>query len=206
VEGLGELTSGLGAGDIGGHGMGFGGSGGGAASFFGVEARGTRFAYIVDVSGSMDAGIGVGELKRIDSLKHELTKSIGALLENASFLVVTFSDRATIIGGRGEWMQASESGKTQARKLIANIAPEGSTEPYPGFEVVYRMRPRPDAIYFMTDGEFDDSVVLQVARLNAELRIPIHCIAFVSTAGEETLKRMAKDSGGSYTYVPGPRR
>jgi hypothetical protein len=207
-EGLGDLTSGLGAGDAGaGSGLGTGGAGGGAASFFGVEARGTRFAYIIDISGSMETGIGIGEMKRMDVLKTELRKSVQALLENAQFFVATFSDDAKPLGGRIGWTQGTEAGKTTAQRLISNIVSEGATMPLSAFEMVFRnLRPRPDAIYFMTDGEFDPDVALRVARLNAEFRIPIHTISFISDAGKDVMQKIASESGGTYTHVPGPRK
>jgi hypothetical protein len=58
----------------------------------------------------------------------------------------------------------------------------------------------------MTDGEFDESVVQEVAVLNSKLRepIPIHCICFASQSGEEHMKKIAAQSKGTYTFVPGP--
>jgi hypothetical protein len=205
--GAGSLTTGLGAGDIsGGPGLGVGGAGGGAASFFGVEARGTRFAYIVDISGSMDELVGSGNLRRIDLMKLELGRSIEALLENARFFIVTFSTDSKPLGGRLEWTAASDAGKAWARKTIPLVQSEASTEPFPAFELVLKaMRPKPDAIYFMTDGEFDKDVAGKILRLNTE-RIPIHCITFISREGEEVMKRIAADSKGTYSHVPGPGR
>jgi hypothetical protein len=203
-EGMGTLTSG-GAGDIsGGPGLGGGGAGGGAASFFGVEARGTRFAYVIDISGSMDLGVGVGSLRRIDILKTELGKSLAALMENAKFFVALFSSDAKPMGGKIEWVSANESGKQWARRTVPLIAAEGETVPIPAFKMVLTLRPRPDAIYFMTDGEFDKDYANQIARMNAEFRIPIHCITFVSKEGEEVMRKIAADSGGTYTHFAGP--
>lgn len=204
-SGLGSMTSGMGAGDISGGLSAGGGSGGGAASFFGVEARGTRFAYIVDVSGSMDAGVGTGTLKRIDILKAELGKSLDALLENAYYFVSLFSSPPPKpLGGRLEWVQSSDSGKQFQRRTVPLIVAEGSTEPVDAFKMVFSLRPKPDAIYFMTDGEFNEEYALQIARFNAEWRIPIHCITFVSREGEKTMRKIAADSGGTYTHVAGP--
>ncbi len=205
ADGAGALTSGMGAGDItGGPGLGGSGSGGGAASFFGVEARGTRFAYIVDISGSMDIGVGVGELKRIDVMKTELGKSLAALLENAYFFVALFSTDAKAMGGRAEWVGATDAGKAWARKTVPLIVAEGATEPINAFKMAFRLRPKPDAIYFMTDGEFLEDYVQEIARLNAEWRIPIHCITFVSREGEKSMKKIAEQSGGTYSHVTGP--
>lgn len=205
ADGGGALTSGFGAGDIsGGPGLGGSGSGGGAASFFGVEARGNRFAYIVDISGSMDIGVGVGDVKRIDLLKTELAKSIAALLENAYFFVALFSTDARPMGNRAEWVLASDAGKAWARRTVSLIIADGATEPINAFKIVFRMRPRPDAIYFMTDGEFLQDYVKDIAKMNAEWRIPIHCITFISREGEVNMKRIAEDSGGTYVHVAGP--
>lgn len=195
---LGDAATTMGAGDIsGGSDLGVGGSGGGAASFFGVEARGTRFAYIVDISGSMGVG------GKIESLRRELSKSVSALLENTQFLIVLFSTDAAPLAGRREWVAATNSGKNWARKNVADIPSTGSTNPLPAFQIVFTMRPKPDAIYFMTDGEFDPEVAMIVAGLNADYKIPIHCIAFVSRDAEAVMKQIAATSGGTYTFVPG---
>jgi hypothetical protein len=177
--------------------LGAGGIGGGAASFFGAEARGTRFAYIVDVSGSM------GYDNKLEILKRELARSIDALTENSQFQVVAFSSNAAALGGRREWSDAGDAGKAWARKAIAGLSAGGGTIPSPAFAIVFSLRPRPDAIYFMTDGEFDAAVALDLLRLNAESKVPIHCIAFVSKEAEALMRRIAADSGGTYTYVPG---
>ncbi|MCC6661186.1 MAG: hypothetical protein IT437_09905 [Phycisphaerales bacterium] len=187
-----------GAGDISASaGLGVGGAGGGAASFFGAEARGTRFAYIVDVSGSMAYD------SKIESLKGELLKSIFALQENAEFIIIPFSSDAQPLGGKREWTEADEPGKAWARKGISALIADGGTVPAPAFAVVFSVRPRPDAIYFMTDGQFDESLTLDLLRMNAELKIPIHCITFVNKEAEAMMRRIAQDSGGTYTHVPG---
>lgn len=202
-EGSGKLTSGLGAGNITG-GQGLGGGGGGAANFFGVEARGTRFAYICDISGSMDQGVGSGELRRVDILKSELGKSLNSLLENAFFFVSLFSTESKAMGGRMEWVASTDAGKQWAKRTVPLIVAEGATEPMAAFKMVFRLRPKPDAIYFMTDGEFNEEYVNEIARLNAEYHIPINCITFVSREGEKMMRKIAQQSGGTYAHFSGP--
>lgn len=181
-----------------GGGTGAGGAGAGGASFFGVEAYGNRFAYVVDVSGSM------GVVGKIEALRSQLLKSVNALTENAQFLVVPFSSDAAALGNRREWVEASNTGKRWAKNQIPALAPAGGTNPQPGFEIVFAVRPRPDAIYFMTDGEFDPSVADEIALLNAQLKIPIHCICFASRDSEELMRKIASQSKGTFTFVPGP--
>lgn len=206
-EGVSELgLESIGGGDIagggGGDGLGLGGSGGGGgASFFGVEAQGTRFAYIVDVSGSMSLE------GRLESLKRELTKSVEGLMESGSFFIVLFSGDAQLLGGRREWSDATDATKRWARRTIAKILAQGETNPLPAFRLVLSTKPRPDAIYFMTDGDFGtqaDLVALEVAALNSEFRTPIHCICFVERQSEQVMKRIARESGGTYTFIAGP--
>lgn len=172
---------------------------GGAASFFGVEAGGNRFAYIVDVSGSMQG-------QRIEALKRELTRSIVGLQSQSEFAIVLYSSSAYQVG-TGGWRDATDQSKRNARSEIANIRAGGTTIPLPAFELLFELRPRPDAIYFMTDGAFvnPEAIAAEIARLNRSTGrvVPIHCITFIEREAEETMKEIARQSGGSYTHVTG---
>ncbi len=188
---------GIGAGDIG-EGADLGGAGdGGGASFFGVEAKGSRFAYIVDTSGSMSIG------GKIETLRDELATSVNALTDNAEFCIFLYSTAARPLGDRGDWIQAGSRGKAWARRLIAQIPAEGGTNPLPGFELAHQLRPRPDAIYFMTDGEFHPDTIDAILQTHAKLDIPVHCITFVNDAAEPYMRRLAQSTGGSYTHIAG---
>lgn len=173
------LGGGSGAGDGASDGFGDlgvgGGGGGGGSGFFGVEARGSRFVYVIDVSGSMQGD-------RLVALKRELTNSIDGLVGASSFLIVLFNSDAVPLGGRSRWVDASEPNKRRTFEMISKIVAGGGTYPAPAFDIAFSLKPRPDAIYFMTDGLFDPAVADQVARLNraSDRPVPIHCIAFVS--------------------------
>jgi len=196
VDETGQLTGG---GDLGdGSAIGSGGTGSGGANFFGVEAQGRRFAYILDVSGSMGYG------GKMEAMRLALVKSIDGLDGGSQFLVVLYSGDAWPLGGRAQWKDARDRDKAWARRAIAQISPSGSTNPTPAFMEVFGVRPRADAIYFMTDGEFPARVATEVASLNAKHRVPIHCISFVSRASERVMRQIAAESGGSYTHISGP--
>jgi hypothetical protein len=198
---IGEIADGMGAGgDIGDAGaVGEAGAGGGSAAFFGVEASGTRFAYVVDVSGSMQG-------EKLNIMKIELLESIDALLEHMHFMVCFYSTEAYPLGKKNKWTAASDSGKKWARDGVKDVSAYGGTNPLPGFQVVFNeLTPRPDAIYFMTDGLFDPSVPGEIARINKRgKKVPIHCIAFdiQDTEVERMMKQIAEDSGGRYSAVP----
>lgn len=146
----------------------------GGASFFGVEAQGSRFAYIVDTSGSMSIG------GKIETLRDELATSVDALTPKAEFCIFLYSSFSRPLGDRGDWVAAATRGKSWARRLIAQIPADGATNPLPAFAMAHALRPRPDAIYFMTDGEFHPDTVEAILADHAGLDIPIHCITFVS--------------------------
>ncbi|MCB9846680.1 MAG: hypothetical protein H6811_11930 [Phycisphaeraceae bacterium] len=188
-----------GGGDIGdGPAIGTGGSGSGGASFFGVEAQGRRFAYIIDVSGSMAYG------GKLQALRAALASSINNMIESGEFVVMLYSGTSWPLGGKLEWTEANDRGKRWAERLVAAIQASGSTNPSPAFAEIFGIRPRPDAIYFMTDGEFPEQVATEVGSLNRKLKIPIHCISFVSRQSEHVMRQIASDSGGTYTHVAGP--
>lgn len=196
-----DISGSLGDGAVG-AGAGGGGGGGGGASFFGVEAQGNRFAYIVDVSGSMSVG------GKLEALQKELTQSVNTLLETSELAIVPFSSQAEVLGsanGKATWIDANDRNKKGVTRNIATLRSNGGTNPSPAFVLVFSMKPRPDAIYFMTDGEFPEQIASEIMALNAEYKIPIHCICFVSDGAAGMMKVIAQKSGGTYTFVPGPR-
>lgn len=196
-----DISGSLGDGAVG-AGAGGGGGGGGGASFFGVEAQGNRFAYIVDVSGSMSVG------GKLEALQRELTQSVNQLLETSSITIVPFSSQFEVLGstsGKATWIDANDRNKKSVVRNITTLRANGGTNPGPAFVLVFSMKPRPDAIYFMTDGEFPEQIASEIMALNAEYKVPIHCICFVSDGAADMMKVIAQKSGGTYTFVPGPR-
>jgi len=188
-----------GAGAAQGDDMSLSGGAGGSASFFGVEARGSRFAYVVDVSGSMGG-------PKIAALRRELATSIDRLSAHASFFVAFFSHEMDILGGRRQWTRAQSQRKRTALQEIGAIQASGATNPIPALKAAFSLQPTPDAIYLMTDGQFSRSVVDEVARMNSVHiePVPIHTISFVSREAEAQLRQIANESGGTYTHIEGP--
>ncbi|MFO0858465.1 MAG: vWA domain-containing protein [Phycisphaerales bacterium] len=207
--GIGEVGNLAGGGDVdvggsGTGGWGLGGTGGNGTSFFGVEAGGTRFAFVLDASGSM-AG------KRLVRLKNELRATIEGLQPDAQVCVVLFSDVAKPLRKRIGWVEATAASK---RDMVAEVDAlqdldlGPNTLVLPGMRLVFgQLRPRPDAIFLMTDGEFLDMVASVPDEINLlnrgqERPVPVHTICFGDPRGEEGMKRIAKNSGGTYTFVP----
>ena len=182
-----------------------GASGNGGASFFGLEASGRRFLYIVDYSGSM-----VPE-DRIERLRGELKRSLDALRPSAEFLVIPYNDGAAPLRRPPRWIDATERAIEGTYRKLRDLTPAGGTRPIEAFSLAFRQRPLPDAIYFMTDGDFQDEDVPGVVRaMNIEHAIPVHCVLFGKQASANAsrsvardMRRIADDSGGEFTRVGG---
>jgi len=186
---------------LGGAGDGTGGdgslAGGGAgASFFGVSSRGTRFAYIVDRSGSMGQG------RKLPIAMRELARSIGGLPDYASFYVLLFSSAFIEPPMQHGWMRARRSTVNRFIRWLNDVDPSGGTIPMPAFHQVFSLDVRPDVLFFLTDGEIPDDTAKLVADLNRRGgRVVINTIAFGNAQSQDLLKQIARESGGVYRFV-----
>lgn len=178
-----------------------GGSGSGGAEFMGVRTTGKNIAYVIDRSGSM-----AGE--RFVHMMLELKRSIEALPSDATFCVFLFSSQ-TIGSGRsfeampgGRLVRASPRGKADAIKWLDSQSPMGGTDPTSALETALRMKP--DTIYLMTDGAFNDPMAVfdVLAQGNPKRTVSVNTIAFHERAMELTLKEIARLHRGDYRFVP----
>lgn len=181
---------------------------GDGASFFGLEASGRRFAYIVDISGSMNTLDANGMFTRWDQTRSELIRSVSNLDENAQFSIMLYSSNAVAIFGQGNWTQATQSNKVLASRTLLGFDPNGGTKPLAGFQMVFDLDPEADAVYFMTDGLFETEIPQQVRALNRRELIPIHTILFGVLANPDDaqaalnmMRLIARQSGGKFTHV-----
>lgn len=184
--------SGVGTGEGSGSGLGGGGAG---TSFFGVSSRGTRFAYIVDVSGSMGQG------NKLETCMRELARSVQDLPDYASFFVALYSNAPRPF--HTEWAKARANSVSTLVRWLNAVDPSGGTQPVPAFELVMSLKDRPDVIFFLTDGLIPRETPEYVADLNRRgRRVTINTIAFGDAEGQEMLKQIAQASGGVFRYVP----
>ena len=173
------------------------GSGTGGTSFFGIGGRGRRFAYIVDRSSSMQ------QVRKLEVVKDELRRSIRALPDFASFLIYFYANDYVTPEFQDDWIRARPREISRVRRWIDGQVPGGSTQPMSSFMSVLSMEPRPDVIFFLTDGIIPEDTAAKIRQYNSTGRvIPINTIAFGSPAGQEQLKQIAADSGGVYRFVP----
>lgn len=173
------------------------GAGEGKADFFGIVGTGKTFVYVLDCSDSMNDG------GRFDRAREELIYSIEKLAPDQSFFVILYNDGAMPMDS-DDPAPAIEGEFKRLRYWLDSAYPSGGTNPLPALD--YALSFEPDAIYFLSDGEFDPIVISAVREKNRKTRlrprtVPIHTIAFASQAGENQMKILARTSGGKYRFV-----
>jgi len=165
-----------------------------SATFFGVKATGRSFVFVVDTSGSMSKN------DRYLRCRTELLRSIGALKYGQKFFVVFFNS-TTFPMPEHKLVEVRPAQITKTQEWCLRAVPSGGTEPWDGIALALKMKP--DAIYFLTDGDFDPAVVERVDRAQPQTKkIPIHTICFESLSGAPLMEAIAKLTNGTYLYVP----
>ncbi len=194
---------------------------GGGAQFYGIQATGDRFVFVVDSSTSMRV--------KFAEAKRELEYAIRRLGKNQQFYVIFF-DRGAKRLRLGKWNRKHTRYLVNSRPAPDLVRPttenidalihwmnsiqlEADTNPHPA--VVFALNKlRPDAIFLLSDGEFYDDGATESFLLRENFLVDsvagrrpktiVHCVGFYSRQGEITLQRIAKANGGTYRFVEPP--
>lgn len=193
---IGERGSGGGTGGGTGTGDGIGNGDG----FFGLDLSGERFVFVVDASRSMNHPY-PGEAKnRLGRVKIELYNTIRKMTADQSFFVVFFNTEPIPMPARG-MVKAEPALIRHHLEWIFSARGHGQTNPESALHLALRLKP--DKIYFLTDGDFSYRSVRSVREANRS-HIPIHTIGFGGQEGEKNLREIARDSQGTYQFIPEP--
>lgn len=178
------------------------GSGHGPPSqFMGTGGAAFYIVYIIDRSGSM-----VGSF---DYVKKEMRRSIEQLQAQQLFQVIFFNAGDPLEFNSGEsggppvyrLNFATDRMKVKAFDFIDSIVAFGRTDPQPAFRKAFALRPKPNLIYFLTDGSFEPDIADELKKWNADHKTVINTIAFLTRPSEALLKRIAHENGGTYTFI-----
>lgn len=207
-----DFNAGFGAGDG-------DGDGGGGSSFFGTARPGKHAVYIVDFSLSMTSDVVKGGT-RIDALKKELTRSITALGSKMNFTVIFFSHNAWSIDAPGatpadfgwnglgktppvNWYPAVATVKDDFLAKVKAMQAQGNTSWYPPLKMAFAMKPPPDTVYLLSDGEPRDydQVINEIAEINPH-KVPVDTIAFeLPGTPARYMMDVARATGGKFSMV-----
>ena len=173
--------------------------GSGETSFFNVNAKGNRFVYVLDCSGSMSSD------NAIRVARNELLASLQQLDATQQFQVIFYNTRPLpmIVDGNAQKMiYASDINRTLARQFIMSVQPDGGTQHLPALTMALQLNP--DVIFFLTDAgsQLAAGELRDIERLNR--KTVIHCIEFgkgSEISVDNFLKKLARQHHGSYRYM-----
>ena len=193
----------------------FGNPGGGQAGphgkLFGHGGNATRIVYICDASGSM--------MTKMDLLKLELQKSVQQLDPVQAFDVIFFQDSVnnpkSYLDLAPDLVMASAANKRKLYLFLQDIVGQSSTHVIPALNTAFHLPTRPELIYLLTDGAFEDEtgpvVIAAIEKLNAAKRTKINPVLLLGDAKDidadelkearEAMQRIARENGGVYNEV-----
>lgn len=227
---IGPSGGGMGTGGAGG-GFGAGIGKGGMFSFLGQTAFGRRVVFVCDVSASMST-TGEGGVTRFQVLKKELVKSLQKLPAGTNYQILFFSDFAwphnTVDPKKGaafekyRWEITPDKYKSakiptyayllvngfnisDSRKIVEEADNPGGTNWGSGLLMALKGNPKPDVIFFMTDGQASDEqgwvdIVTNENKRTRPVSV-IHTSVMMETGASEHMSRLAKANGGTFSIV-----
>jgi hypothetical protein len=171
-----------------------GGAGGHGVRFFDIEARGGRFIYVVDRSGSMMG-------KRLQDTKAELIRSVQSLAQTMEFFIIFYDNSHEPMPATG-LVKATGPNKSRYLAWVEAMDCRNGTDPRQAMLTALALKP--DAIWLLSDGQFHEQACDVIRAANPNAGIPIHTIAFHSEIGQSVLARIARENRGHYRFVPPP--
>jgi hypothetical protein len=168
--------------------------------FFGVKATGERFVFIIDSSTSME-GI------RWRAAVRELVRCISSLTTDQQYYVICFDYRTHLMFNHRpdtiEYNHTDPNSLKRFKRWLGSVQMGRATRPMEAVAVALNLRP--DAIFLLSDGEFQDDTrgfLLTGNGLQEDaLRIPVHTIGLMSDIGFAALRTIAEENGGTFQQV-----
>ncbi len=176
-----------------------------AAEYFGTVARGDRFVYVLDSSGSMSGN-------RFGRAVAELLRSLDQLKPDQLFYVVLFSSEMQRMFNDANrsprMLPATLANRQRLRKWLHSVEAGGGTEPKRAIQFAISLRP--SAVFLLSDGAFNgmttrtdlfgaDSPAGQL--VDGRQAVPIHSFAYEDPSAKNNMQTLAALTGGQYRYV-----
>lgn len=182
-----------------GGGMGMGPKG----AVFGNGGNAYKIVFICDGTGTM-----VGLKSQL--VARELQSTIAKLKPVQSYNVIFFKDgdnQGVDAIDKNKLVDATDGNKKKTAEFLSKFSPGGSTNPMPAIEMAFKQKPQ--LLYILSDGEFDnlvsyDEVIKKIESLNPDKAVKVNTIMFGNRddRAEAALKKIAEANGGRMVFVP----
>lgn len=213
----------------------FGGATMGTVSFMGNASQARRVVFAVDASKSMNSkgkGKKKNTISKFDLMKQELDDSIRKLPEGTQYQILFFSafawphDEIDAGDDKKEWKDykwtirpGDDNPKTpdfkyrdgtkdnikESRELIKDLEMTLGTNWGPPVLMALGIRPKPDVVFFMTDGTTGNPKVwiemINSANRKGGKRATIHTTAMMEPDAAEDLNDLAEKNNGTFTII-----
>jgi hypothetical protein len=174
------------------------------AVFMGTHALGKRFCIVADASNSMKGA-------SLDQLKQEIMRTLNDLDPSSQFYVIFFNATDHPMH-YPSWLDASKKNVDDVRPWVENMTTQLRTLPNSAFDRAFKLDPKPDVVFFMTDGFLQGpDPIKHLNALNAAgPKVVVHTIMFTKKRAVENknlgratsqLRAMAEQNGGTFRHV-----
>lgn len=183
--------------------------------FFGTRAYGKRFVFVLDISFSMKARDG----ERYRRACEELIHSVSQLRQDQEYFVFLFSwyTHKMFYQPQLEYVPAQGDHVERLSTWLRRMTLGAGTDPRKALSLSLRMDP--DALFLLSDGHFnepaspnsetgwfdqDDERSMEDVIPGIEKRfreLPIHTISLENPFTVESMRKIAKSTGGQFRYV-----
>ncbi len=174
-----------------------GGGSGSGTSFFGAEAQGRSFVYVIDRSGSMTLE------NALEVAKRELLQSLNQLPADVEFGVVFYNFQAEVFGRSDDLMDASPANKQRVRQWLGTVQPNGATNHMRALRTGLALKS--EVLYFLTDGDllsnYEAEQIMDEAGLTRIQAIRFGVGPSTDLVTKNPLERLAEATGGAYRYI-----
>ena len=191
-----------------------------ASNFMGVKSQANKILFIIDYSASMRG--------RDKVMRYELCKAIDKLPAVGSVAVLFFSGPTWIAGQdanalhknwegtngggwkpkaghtpeRPKWLPVTPSNKKKLKEAVVSTPLTLGTVWDNSFEWAFYMNPKPDVIYFMTDGNANKNLQGIDIIKSKKGKTKIYTIGYGAPAGaKQPLEEIAAMTGGKSKFV-----
>ena len=192
-----------------------------ASNFMGMKSKANKIMFIIDYSASMRG--------RDKVMRYELCKAIEKLPAVGSVAVIFFSGPTWVAGEdanalhrkwkgdngksgwkpvdgykptRPKWLPVTPSNKKKLTQAVKSTPLTFGTVWDNSFEWAFYMNPKPDVIYFMTDGNANDKFKGMDLIKTKRGRTKIYTIGYGAPQGaKKPLEEIAAMSGGKSKFV-----